>query len=91
MNYYAVLEMTNSLIAQHRWVLQRCRRRCDGPARYIVLNEKNAQLIADPHYKSRRLGFTLQELLLWLCEHGDEEIAGPAADLLQQLNNLIEQ
>lgn len=90
MSYYAVLEMTNALIAQHRWALQRCRRRCDGPARYMVHDENNQQVVVDTVNKSRRLGFTLQELLMGLSNHGDNEIAMPAADLLRQLNALID-
>lgn len=90
MNHYTVLELTKRLIAQQQWQLQRCRRRCDGPARYRIVDERGAPVLGGGDYQNRRLGLTLQEVLMRLCEQCDLELATIANDLLQQLNRLIE-
>lgn len=84
MSYYAVLELTNALIAQQQWTLQRCRRRCDGPARYIVLDKNKNSMLIDSSYKGRRLGFVLEEVLTQLSE-SDDDFAREARELLTQL------
>lgn len=86
MNHYAELELTNRLIAQQQQQLQRC----DGPARYRIVDERGAPVLGGGDYQNRRLGLTLQEVLMRLCEQCDLELATIANDLLQQLNRLIE-
>ena len=84
MSYYAVLELTNALIAQRQWTLQRCRRRCDGPARYIVLDKNKNSVLMDDSYKGRRLGFVLEEVLTRLSA-SDDDFAREIRGLLTQL------
>ncbi len=90
MNYYTVLELTNDLIARHGWALQRCRRRCDGPARYIVVGADGDQVLVDKAHRGRRLGFTLLELLKCLCDNVEGDVAVAAENLLRQLSEFAE-
>lgn len=88
MSYYTVLELTNVLIAHRQWTLQRCRRRCDGPARYIVRDKNKNLVLIDPSHKGRRLGFVLEEVLMRLAERDDDDLAREARQLLMQLSSV---
>lgn len=91
MNYYTILEATNALIAQQQWQLRRCRRRCDEPNRYVVFDARGVPTLDNMTYKGRRLGLTLQEILMLLGEHDETSLAATANDLLQDLNRLAEE
>ena len=90
MTYYAVLEATDALIARHQWTLQRCRRCCDGPTRYVVFDEHRSPVLVDSDLTKKRLGWTLQELLVRLCELHEHKLATTANHLLTELNKLID-
>lgn len=91
MNYYTLLEATNALILQQQWRLRRCRRRCDAPNRYVVFDAHGAPVLDNMTYKGRRLGLTLQEILMLLGEQDETTLATAAQDLLQRLNRLAEE
>lgn len=91
MNYYTILEATNTLIAQHQWQLRRCRRRCDEPNRYVVFDARGVPVLDNMTYKGRRLGLTLQEILMRLGEQDETTLVTAAQYLLQNLNRLAEE
>lgn len=90
MNYYTVLEATNSLLENQRWKLKRSRRRSDGPSRYMVFDQHRVPVFVGEKKHPRPLGFTLREILIILEAFDDQTLSVSANHLLSQLDIISE-
>lgn len=73
MGFYAVLNTVHQVLSRRRWQLRLCRREGDHALRYYVLDANARVLTAGAGH--RRVGLTLQELLVWLDQQGDCELS----------------
>lgn len=69
MSYYTVLSATSALLLRENFTMRRCRRRFNGPHRYILFDADNRIFHFDEASKNRRMGYTLHELLAWLARN----------------------
>lgn len=86
MSYYAVLSAANALLQQQHYTMRRCRRRFNGPHRYILFDAQNRPVHFDDAPKSRRAGYTLLELLDWLAKRADAHVSAAARQLMYELD-----
>ncbi len=87
MSYYTVLSAASTLLQQQHFTVRRCRRRFNGPHRYVLHNADGGVYHFDEHSKNRRMGYTLQELLDWLAKNTNPRIAAQASTLSHELLN----
>lgn len=87
MSYYTVLSATSALFKQQHFTLNRCRRRFNGPHRYILHDEQGHIFHFDDLSKKRRTGYTLQELIDWLVNQPNAAYVTEARALLHDLDN----
>lgn len=85
MSYYNILSEASALLLQQHVTMRRCRRRFNGPHRYVLFDENGRTIHLDEAAKNRRMGYTLQELLEWLSTQADANAAAKARALMQQL------
>lgn len=77
MGFYTVLYRVNSLLEERGWRMHHCRRCGRGTLRYFVTNENGVVLA--PRGGNDRSGLTLAQLLQWLAQQEDAELATFAA------------
>lgn len=87
MSYYTVLSAASALLQEQHFTLRRCRRRFNGPHRYVLHCPQGNVHHLDENCKNRRMGYTLQELLDWLVKNPNPEIVAVARALLHELND----
>lgn len=87
MNYYTVLSATSALLQQQRLTVRRCRRRFNGPHRYILHDATGSVFHFDDLSKTRRMGYTLFELLDWMSKQPTTKIQNEARSLIHELDN----
>ena len=87
MSYYNVLSAASTLLSQQHFTMRRCRRRFNGPHRYVLFDTHSHAIHFDAAEKSRRMGYTLQELLEWLTTQPYADVATAARALLQELED----
>lgn len=85
MSYYNVLSETSALLLQLHFTMRRCRRRFNGPHRYVLFDSHGRTVHFDESAKNRRMGYTLQELLEWLSTHPDPNVVAKTRVLMQEL------
>lgn len=85
MSYYNVLSEASGLLVQQHFTMRRCRRRFNGPHRYVLFDAHGGTMHFDETARSRRMGYTLQELLEWLRTSNDTEVAARANTLMHEL------
>ncbi len=85
MSYYTVLSTTSALLLRQNFTMRRCRRRFNGPHRYVLLDPHGRIFHFDETSKNRRMGYTLQELLEWLAKQSDAKVAAEASALMHEL------
>ena len=85
MSYYNVLSAASALLLQQHFTMRRCRRRFNGPHRYVLFDENSRVIHFDENERSRRMGYTLQELLEWLSTQPDAGVSAGARALMQEL------
>lgn len=85
MSYYNVLSAASALLLQQNHTMRRCRRRFNGPHRYVIFAAHGQVVHFSETEKSRRMGYTLQELLEWLASRPHSSAATEARTLLQEL------
>jgi hypothetical protein len=86
MSYYTVLSATSALLLNENFTMRRCRRRFNGPHRYVLFDARNTIFHFDENSKNRRMGYTLHELLEWLATNPNAKTADEARGLLHELN-----
>ncbi len=86
MNYYTVLSAASTLLTQEHLTIRRCRRRFNGPHRYILHDATGAVFHFDEVSRNRRMGYTLFELLEWLGKRPDLKVASEAKSLTRELD-----
>jgi hypothetical protein len=84
MGFYSVLSVLNQLLDLRHWYLHRCRRR--GDELHFFVTDANGLVLTPVRYQ-RRNGCTLEELLVWLGQSDDVELAKRAQWMLQQLRS----
>lgn len=87
MNYYTVLSATSALLNQQHLTIRRCRRRFNGPHRYILHDASGQVFHFDALSKNRRMGYTLFELLEWMSKQPESKMTSEARSLMQELDN----
>ena len=87
MSYYNVLSAASTLLLQQHFTMRRCRRRFNGPHRYVLFDTHGHAIHFDAAEKSRRMGYTLQELLAWLTIQPHPSVAAAARALMQELED----
>lgn len=87
MNYYTVLSATSALLQHQQLTVRRCRRRFNGPHRYILHDATGNVFHFDELSKNRRMGYTLFELLDWMIKQPNAKIAHEARALMHDLDN----
>ena len=85
MSYYNVLSEASVLLLQQHFTMRRCRRRFNGPHRYVLFDTHGGPVHFDESTKNRRMGYTLQELLEWLGRHHAPSVATRARTLMHEL------
>ncbi len=83
MDFYLIFSVVAQLLTHNKWKMHRCRRQADNELRYYVTSAHNRVLT--PTKMDRRTGFTLQELLLWLEDCGDQTLA----DTIRSFRNQV--
>lgn len=87
MSYYTVLSATSTLLLQQQITVRRCRRRFNGPHRYILQDIHGDIFHFDEISKTRRMGYTLLELLNWLAKQPNPKLVAEARELMHELDN----
>jgi hypothetical protein len=87
MSYYTVLSATTALLQQQNFTVRRCRRRFNGPHRYVLHDTQGNIFHFDDNSKNRRMGYTLFELLDWLAKHPTPTIVAEARTLMRDLDS----
>lgn len=87
MSYYTVLSATSALLQQQHLTVRRCRRRFNGPHRYILHDANGSVFHFDELSKNRRMGYTLFELLDWMAKQPNPKITHEARSLMHELDN----
>lgn len=87
MSYYTVLSAASALLLKQRFTMRRCRRRFNGPHRYVLQDLHGHIHHFDEATKNRRMGYTLLELLEWLTTHFDAPVAAEARLLMHELDD----
>ena len=87
MGYYTVLSAASTLLHQQHFTVRRCRRRFNGPHRYVLHDTRGLVFHFDENSKNRRMGYTLQELLDWLAKNSNPHIVAEAHTLISQLDD----
>lgn len=87
MSYYTVLSAASTLLNHQHFTMRRCRRRFNGPHRYVLHDSHGHVFHFDETSKHRRMGYTLHELLEWLQSHPDAQAATEARVLLEELDD----
>lgn len=83
MGCYTVLNALHQLLAHRRqWHLHLCRRQGDGNLRYYIVDRHGRVVTSTVH---RRLGLTLQELLVWMDQQDDCELSNYAHAMREKL------
>jgi hypothetical protein len=85
MSYYNVLSAASELLLQQHLTMRRCRRRFNGPHRYVLFDTHGSTVHFNSNTQNRRSGYTLREVLEWLAAHSDINVAKTAQSLLQEL------
>ena len=81
MSYYTVLSATNTLLSQQHFAMRRCRRRFNGPHRYVLFDTEGHTVHFSEQTRVRRMGYTLLEILEWLIHSPNPEISRTARTL----------
>lgn len=84
MGFYSALSVLNQLLDDRHWHLHRCRRR--GDELHFFVTDPHGVVLTPVRYL-RRNGFTLAELLAWLGQSEDIELANRARWMLHQLES----
>lgn len=87
MSYYTVLSATTTLLQQQQLTVRRCRRRFNGPHRYILHDASGHVFHFDQLSKTRRMGYTLFELLDWMGKQPNANLKAEARSLMHELDN----
>lgn len=79
MSFYSTLSVLNQLLDHRHWHLHRCRRR--GDELHFFVTDADGLVLTPVRYL-RRNGYTLEELLAWLGQSEDIELANRARGML---------
>lgn len=82
MGFYSILSTLNQLLELRHWHLHRCRRR--GDELHFFITDSNGLVLTPVRYL-RRNGYPLPDLLGWLEQSEDTELAHRAQWMLHQL------
>jgi hypothetical protein len=86
MNYYTVLSATSALLQQQDLTVRRCRRRFNGPHRYVLQDGEGNAFHFDEISKNRRMGYALSELLEWMAKQPGSNTTSEARSLIHELD-----
>ena len=86
MNHYGTLSALQPILHSLGITMRRCRRRLGDESLYYLTEDNRKNIVLSDSSKTHRQGYSLVEILNWLCLTADASASQKAHLLLMQLN-----